>query len=87
MKNILKPLARSVLIKLGLIAVAPATDAAIQKIGFGSVITTLIISDEKIDYIMKIVKPVGESGLLIKSVRETIKIEAKEKKGGFIVRL
>ena len=87
MKNILKPLARSVLIKLGLIAVAPATDAAIQKIGFGSAITTLIISDEKIDYIMKIVKPVGESGLLIKSVRETIKIEAKEKRGGFIVRL
>ena len=33
--------------------------------------------------IMKIVKLLGESGLLIKCVRETIKNEAKEQKGGF----
>ena len=36
------------------------------------------------EYIMKIVKSLAESGLLIKGVRETIKNEAKEQKGGFL---
>ena len=36
MKNVLKPLAKSVLLPLGLIAIASATDAAIQKKVFGS---------------------------------------------------
>ena len=45
MKNTLKPLAKSVLIPLGLTvaASASATDAAIQKKNFGSGMTTLII--------------------------------------------
>ena len=34
--------------------------------------------------IMKIVKSLEESGLLINSVGETIKNEAKEKKAGFL---
>ena len=34
--------------------------------------------------IMKIVKSLEESGLLIKSVSKTIKNEAKEQKGGFL---
>ena len=34
--------------------------------------------------IMKIVKSLEESGLLIKGITETIKIEAKEQKGGFL---
>ena len=33
---------------------------------------------------MKIVKPLKESGLLIKGITETIKNEAKEQKGGFL---
>ena len=36
------------------------------------------------EYIMKIVKSLAESGLLIKGVRKTIKNEAKEQKGGFL---
>ena len=46
--------------------------------------TTLTISNEEINDIMKIVKLVEESGLLIKGVSKTIKNEAKEQKGGFL---
>ena len=53
--NALKPLAKSVLIPLGLTAVASATDAGIHKKMFGSGNTTLIISNEKMNEIMKIV--------------------------------
>ena len=35
--------------------------------------------------IMKVIKFLEESGLMIKGVRETIKNEAKEQKGGFLV--
>ena len=48
------------------------------------VTTRLIILNEEIDHIMKIVKSLKESNLLIKGVSETIKNEAKEQKGGFI---
>ena len=50
---------------------------------FGSGFTTLIIFNEEMKDIMKIVKPLKDSGLLIKGVSETIKNEAKEQKGGF----
>ena len=43
MKNVLKPLAKSVLIPLGLTAAASATDAAIHKKMFGTGIMTLKI--------------------------------------------
>ena len=56
MKNVLKPLAKSVLIHIGLTAAASATNAAIQKKFFGSSMTTLIISNEEINDIMKIIK-------------------------------
>ena len=45
---------------------------------FGSGTTTLIISNEEMNDIMKIVKSLQESGLLIKGVNKTIKNEAKE---------
>ena len=47
---------------------------------FGSGFTSLIIYNEEMDDIMKIVKSLQESGLLIKGVSETIKNEAKEQK-------
>ena len=47
MKNVVKPLAKSVLILLGLTVGASATDAAIHKKIFGSGITTLTISNEE----------------------------------------
>ena len=45
---------------------------------------TLIISNEEMNDIMKIVKSLEDSGLLIKGVSETIKDDAKEQKGGFL---
>ena len=47
---------------------------------FGSGFKTLIISNEEMDDIMKIVKSLEEPGLLIKGVSEIIKNEAKEQK-------
>ena len=44
---------------------------------------TLIISNEEMNDIMKIVKSLEESSLLIKGVTETIKNEAKEQRGRF----
>ena len=67
--NVLKPLAKSVLIPLGLTAAASARDAAIRKKMFRYDFTTLIISNEEMnDIIMKIVMSLEESGLLIKGV-------------------
>ena len=64
--NILKPLAKTVLIPLWLIAAASATDAGIHKKIFGSGVETLIIWNKKINDTMKILEPLEESGLLIK---------------------
>ena len=77
MKKVLKPLAKSVLIPLGLTAAESTTAAAIHWKIFGFGITTLIISNEKMNNIIKIVKSFVKSGLLIKNLRETIKNEAK----------
>ena len=45
---------------------------------------TLIISNEEINDVLKIVKFLKYFGLLIKGISETMKNEAKEKKGGFL---
>ena len=76
--NLLKPLAKSVLILLGLTVAASAIDVAIHKKMFGSGNMTLIISNEEMNGIMKIVKFLEESGLLIKGISQTIENEAKE---------
>ena len=62
MKSVLNPLAKSVLIPLGLSAVMSAADAAIQKKIYGSGTTALIISNEQMEDIMKIVKSIEGSG-------------------------
>ena len=81
MGNVLKPLAKSVLIPLGLTAAASATDPTIHKKMFGSGFTTLIISNEEMLDIMKIVKSPVDSGLLRKGVSETIQNEATKQRG------
>ena len=53
----------------------------------GSGSTTLTISNEEMKDIMKIIKSLEESGLLIKGITETIKNETKDKKGGFLLML
>ena len=83
-ENILKPLAKSVLILLRLTAVASATYAVIHKKMFGSGNTTLIISNEEMNDIKKIINAIEEYGLLIKGVSETIKNKAKEESGEFL---
>ena len=54
--KVLKLLAKDVLIPLWLTAAKPATDAVVHKKIYGSGATILIISNEEINDIMKIVK-------------------------------
>ena len=63
MKSVIKPLAKSVLVPLGLTA-ASAADAGIHKkiLGFGHNNTTLIISNDEIEDILKIVRSLEDSG-------------------------
>ena len=82
-KNIFKPTAKSVLIPLGKTAATSATDVAIHWKMFGLSMTTSIILKEKMNDIMRIVKPLEESDLLIKGVSERIKNEAKKQKRRF----
>ena len=91
--NVIKPLAKSVLIPLGLTAAASAADVGIHKKILGSghnchsssaPHTTLIISNDEINDIIKIVKSLEDSGLLLKGITETVQNEVKEQKGGFL---
>ena len=50
----------------------------------GSGTTTLIISNDEMDDILKIVKSLEDSNALLKGVSETIQHEAKEQRGGFL---
>ena len=84
MKNVLKLLAKSVLIPLGLTATVSATDKVIQKKIFWSGMTKFIISNEEMNEIIKIVKSFRESALLKKSVSEAIKNKAKRQRDEFL---
>ena len=68
MKSVIKPLAKSVLIPLGLAAAAAAADAGIHKkiLGSGHNNTTLIISNDEMDDILKTVKSLEDYGVFIK---------------------
>ena len=70
--NVLKPLTKRLLIALGVTAAASATDAAVHEKMVGSGFTTLIISNEQIKNIMRVVKSLQESGLLMKGISEKI---------------
>ena len=84
-KNVNKPLAKSVLIPLGLPAATSAADAGIHKKILGSEnMTTLITSNNEMADIIKIVKSLEDSGLLLKRVTETVQNEVRERKGGFL---
>ena len=85
MKSVITPLAKRVLIPLGLTAAASATDVGIHKKIFGSGNnTTLIISNKDMDDLIKIVKSLEDSGLLLKGITESIQNEIKEQKSGFL---
>ena len=50
----------------------------------GSGATTIITSNDEMDDILKIVKYLEDSGVLLKGVSETVQHEAKEQRGGFL---
>ena len=87
-KNVIKPLAKSVLAPLGLTAAASAADAGIHKNILGSRSdhnnTILIISNDEMNDIIKIVKSLEDSGVLLKGVSKTIQNKAQEQRGGFL---
>ena len=76
-KNVIKPLAKKVLIPLGLTAAASAADAGIHKKILWSGTTTLIISNKEMNSIMKIIQALEDSNILLKGVNKTIKNETK----------
>ena len=78
-------MAKRVSIRLGLTAAALAVDAGIHKKILGSGHnTTLIVPNDEMEDILKIVKSFEDSGILLKGVGETIKDEAKEQRGRFL---
>ena len=83
-KNVIKPLAKSVLIPLGLTAAASAADAGMHKKILRSGNTTLIISNEEMNDVIKIVQALEDSNILLKGVTETVKNDTKEQKGGVL---
>ena len=78
-KNVFTSLAKMVLLPLKLMTATSAIDVAIQKKTHKSGMTTLIISNEEMDDIMKIVKYLGS---LKKSASKVIEHEAVEQSGG-----
>ena len=78
------PLAKKVLAPLGLTAAMSAIDGSIQKKFHGSGTTKLIIENEDMNDIMKIIEALEYSGILLKGVTKTIENETKEQRGGFL---
>ena len=82
-KNVITPLAKSVLISSGL-TVAAAADSGIHQKILGSGNATLILSNEDMEGLIKIVKSFEDPGLLLKGVTEPVQNEVKEQKRGFL---
>ena len=78
------PLAKNVLAPLGIFVAMSAIDGSIKKKMLGPGTTTLVISNDEMDDILKIVKSLEDSNVLLKGVSETIQHEAKEQRGGFL---
>ena len=76
-------LAKNVLAPLGLTAAMSAIDGSIQKKIHGSGIK-LIIEEEDMQDIIKIIKELENSDILLKGVSKTIENEIKEQRGGFL---
>ena len=82
MKNVLTPLAKSVLLELELVTTLSTIDATIQKKNFASETALIILNEEMGDIIRKL-KYFKATDILIKS--EVIKNEIKEQGAGFLV--
>ena len=84
MKNVLTPLTESVLVQLGYTVAILSADRAIPRKIFGLWMTKLIISIEEMQIIMKVVKYLEESGLLIRGVLKQLKMTKKNKNVDFL---
>ena len=78
------PLARNFLAPLGITAAASGIDDGIQKKIHGSGNATLIISNEEMNDMMKIIQALEDSNILLNGVTKTIKNETKEQKRWFL---
>ena len=78
------PLPKNIWAPLEITDAALPVDAGIQKNIYDSGTTTLIISNEEMIDIMKIVSALEDSNVLLKGVTKTIKHETREEKGGFL---
>ena len=80
LKSVIKPLGM-----LGLTAAVSATDAVINKkiLGSGNH-TTLIVSNDDMQDLLKIVNSLEDSGILLDGITETVKNEVKEQEGSFL---
>ena len=76
-------LAKNVLAPLGLTAAMSTIDGSIQKKIHGSGVK-LVIEEEDMNDIMKIIEALENSGILLKGVSKTIENETKEQRGGFL---
>ena len=76
------PLAKNVLAPLGLTAAMSAIDGGIQKKMRGEGII-LIIEQEDLNDIIKVIKALEDSGILLKGVSKTIENETKEQREDF----
>ena len=77
------PLDKDVLATLGLTAAMSAIDGAIQKKMRGEGVK-LVIEQEDMNDIIKVIEALENSGILLKGVTKTIENETKEKRGGFL---
>ena len=82
------PLAKNVLAPLGLTAAMSAIDGSIQKNTWLGATkragVKLIIEQEDMNDIMKIIEALENSGILLKGLTKTIENETKEQRGGFL---
>ena len=86
MNNVLKPLVKSVSILLELTTAASAINATIYRKMFQSGRATLIIYNEEMNDIIKLVNSLQKSDLLIKGSAKQSKMKQKSKKEGFLER-
>ena len=80
------PLAKNILAPLALMAAMSAIDGSIQKKIHVSGVK-LIIEQEYMNDIMKIIEALESSGILLKGISKTTENETKEQRGGFLIML
>ena len=82
--KVVAPLGKNISAPVEITGVASSTDAKIQKKIHGPGTTTLTISNEERNDIMKIVQAFEDSNVLLKGITKAIENETTEQKGEFL---